>query len=115
VVLTPGFYQQTHEPRKRGRRERWVIALGGAVVAIVIAVTVFSLSSHDGKNGKGCLNFTYAIVMGGEQFHACGAQARKYCASPPKLGGLANGLTDRLRVACREIGLATPAPATPAG
>jgi hypothetical protein len=106
VVLTPGFYQQTHQPRKRGRRERWVIGLGGAVVAIVIAVTIFSLTSSDPKNGHGCLGFTYPIVMGGEQFHACGAQAKKYCASPPKLGGLANGLTARLRVACRESGIA---------
>jgi hypothetical protein len=45
------------------------------------------------------------MAMGGEQFHACGAQARKYCFSPPKLGGLANGLTDRLKVACREAGI----------
>jgi hypothetical protein len=107
VVLTPGFYEQTHKPRTRGRRERWVLGMGGLVTALVVAVTIISLTSHDGKSGRGCLNFTYPIVMGGEQFHACGAQAKKYCISPPKLGGLANGLTDRLKAACREAGLAT--------
>jgi hypothetical protein len=107
VVLTPGFYEQTHKPRTRGGRERWVIGVGALVTALVIAVTIFSLTSHAAKNGKGCLNFTYAMVMGGEQFHACGARAKQYCASPPKLGGLANGLLDRLKDACREAGLTT--------
>ena len=74
-----------------------------------VAVTIFSLTSRDAKNGHGCLNFTYAMAMGGEQFHSCGAEAKKYCISPPKLGGLANGFTDRLKDACREAGLATNA------
>lgn len=106
MVLTPGFYQQTQKPRQRSRRERWVLAVGGLLTALVVAVTLYSLTSHDAKSGNGCLNFTYAMVMGGEQYHACGAQAKKVCASPPKLGGLANGFTQRLHDACREAGIA---------
>ncbi len=109
MVLTPGFYEQTQKPRQRGRRERWVFGVGALVTALVIAVTILSLSSHEPKNGNGCLNFTYSMVMGGEQFHACGAQAKKYCASPPKLGGLANVFTQRLKASCREAGIATAA------
>jgi hypothetical protein len=109
VVLPPGHYQQTHAPRHRSRRERGVLGLGGVLVALVVAVTIYSLSSHGAKNGHGCLNFTYSMAMGGEQFSACGAQAKKYCASPPKLGGLANGFTDQLKLACREAGIAVSA------
>ncbi len=86
-----------------------MLAIGALVTAIVVGLTIASLTSHDGKSGHGCLNFTYPTVMGGEQFHACGAQAKKYCASPPKLGGLANGLTARLKLACREAGIAAGA------
>jgi len=86
-----------------------VLGLGGLLTALVVAVTIYSLTSHEPKNGAGCLSFTYTMVMGGEQYHACGAQAKKICASPPKLGGLANGFTDRLRGACRQAGFAVNA------
>lgn len=82
-----------------------MLGIGGLLTALVVAVTLYSLTSHDAKSGNGCLNFTYAMAMGGEQYHACGAQATKVCTSPPKLGGLANGFTQRLREACREAGI----------
>jgi hypothetical protein len=110
MILPQGHYNETREPKVRNRRERWVFGLGGALIAIVIAATLFSLTSTQGKSGHGCLHFTYTFAMGGEQFNACGAKARHDCASPPRLGSLANGLRIGLRVACREAGL----PYTPA-
>ncbi len=86
-------------------RERWLLWIGGLLVAGLIAITVFSLTSSDGHSGNGCLNFTYSMAMGGEQFNECGAKARETCASPPKLGGLANGLLDKLPAECRKAGL----------
>lgn len=82
-----------------------MLGIGGLLTALIVAVTIYSLTSHDAKSGNGCLNFTYAMVMGGEQYHACGAHAKQVCVSPPKLGGLGNGFTQRLREACREAGI----------
>ena len=110
MPFPPGHYEEVSTPRRRGRRERWVVALGGLLAAILIAVTLISLTSSEGKSGHGCLNFTYAMVMGGERLHACGAEARKLCAAPPsfggrRFGGLANDLKARLKGACRDAGL----------
>lgn len=105
MILPQGHYNETREPKVRNRRERWVFGLGGVLVAIVVAATIFSLTSHQGKSGHGCLNFTYTMAMGGEQLDECGAQAKHLCASPPKLGGLGQPFAAQLRIACREAKL----------
>jgi len=101
MPFVPGHYQRITQPRTRNSRERWVLVTGTAVTLVVVAVTLFSLTSHELRNSRGCLGFTYAMVMGGEQQHACGAQARRLCAKPPQLGGLAHDFAVRLRKACR--------------
>ena len=105
MPFAPGHYKRVTESGTRGRRERWVLVTGSVVTLIVAAVTLFSLTSHDLKNGHGCLGFTYAMVMGGEQQHACGAKARRLCARPPQLGGLAHDFAVRLQAACRAADL----------
>ena len=105
MILPQGHYNETRKPKIRNRRERWVFGLGGVLILIVVAATVFSLSSHQGKSGHGCLNFTYTMAMGGEQMDECGAEARHLCASPPKLGGLGRPLAAKLPEACREAHL----------
>jgi hypothetical protein len=110
MILPQGHYSETRAPRVRNRRERWVFILGGALIAIVVVATLFSLTSHQGKSGHGCLDFTYSMAMGGEQLDECGAKARHLCASPPQLGGLGRPFAQHLRLACREAGLRyTPA------
>jgi ABC-type Co2+ transport system permease subunit len=110
MPFPPGHYREVSAPRLRRPRERWVVALAGLLAALVIAVTLVSLTSSEGKSGHGCLNFTYAMVMGGERLHECGAKARTLCAQPPsfggaRFGGLANDLKARLKSACRDAGL----------
>jgi hypothetical protein len=105
MILPQGHYNETREPKIRNRRERWVFSLGGALIAIVVAALIFSLTSHQGRSGHGCLNFTYTMVMGGEQYDECGAVARHVCASPPKVGGLGQPFAVKLREACREANL----------
>ncbi len=105
MVYAPGHYQQVNHPRARGARERWVWVTGTIVTLLVVGVTLFSLTSHDPKNGHGCLGFTYAMVMGGEQLRACGATARRLCARPPQLGGLAHDFAVRLQDACKAAEL----------
>lgn len=110
MPFPPGHYQEVSAPRLRRPRERWVVALAGLLAALVIAATIVSLTSSEGKSSNGCLNFTYAMVMGGERLHECGEQARKLCAQPPsfggrRFGGLANDLKARLKGACADAGL----------
>ncbi len=105
MVYAPGHQQRLLQPRRRSARERWVVGVGGLLTAMVVAVTLFSLTSGEPRNGKGCLGFTYAMVMGGEQLHACGARARRLCARPPHLGGLAHDFAVRLREACQATQL----------
>lgn len=105
MPFAPGHYQRITQPRRRGGRERWVLAIGSLVTIVVVAVTLFSLTSPELRNSRGCLGFTYSMAMGGEQTHACGAQARKLCAKPPQLGGLAHDFAVRLKDACRAAGL----------
>jgi len=110
MPFPPGHYREVSTPSRRGRRERWIVGLGGLLAALLIAATLISLTSSDPKSGRGCLNFTYAMVMGGERLNACGPAARKLCAAPPsfggrRFGGLANDLKARLKTACRDAGL----------
>jgi hypothetical protein len=105
MILPQGHYNQSRAPKIRNRRERWVFGLGGALIAIVVAATIFSLTSHQGKSGHGCLDFTYTMAMGGEQLDECGAEAKHLCASPPHFGGLGQPLAVKLRAACREAKL----------
>lgn len=84
------------------------MGIGGVIAAIVIVATAFSLTTHQGKSGHGCLDFTYTMAMGGEDVHTCGSAARKLCASPPQLGGLGADFTRKLRVACTAAGLKRP-------
>jgi hypothetical protein len=105
MVYPPRDQLSSTAVRQLPSRERWLIWAGALLVAAVIAVTAFSLASSDGRSSDGCLNFSYSMVMGGEQFHACGQRAREVCDTPPKLGGLAGGLLEKLPSECRKAGL----------
>ncbi len=100
MIMPEGHYRDTQVRRSRNPRERWILRLGGLLSALVIAVTVYSLTSSQPRNGNGCLSFNYTMVMGGEQYYKCGATARRICARPPHLGGLANNFAVKLHEAC---------------
>ncbi len=112
LILPPGHNAASREPRRRGPRDRLVPALGMLLIVGLVAVTLFSLTSHAAKSADGCLNFPYTTVMGGEIVHECGAPARKLCADPERvtqaqghIAGLENDLVAKLPENCRQAGL----------
>jgi hypothetical protein len=105
MPMPEGHYHETylpHEPRVRSARERWIAGFCALLTAVVVAATLFSLTSHQATSGHGCVDFNYTIVMGGENVHECGQQARHLCASPPQEGGLGEDFPSQLRDACHK-------------
>jgi hypothetical protein len=88
------------------------VGISVLIAALLVAATVFSLTSHQASSGNGCLNFEYSMAMGAENVSECGAPARKLCANPQSanqaqghIAGLENGLVAGLAKNCREAGL----------
>jgi hypothetical protein len=93
------------EPLRWGRREKTVVAiLLGCLVLAVAGLAAYGLSSGGRARGD-CVNVTFASTLGGADVHACGARARRICAS----GGL-GGIRQQLRAACGRAGFAYRAP-----
>lgn len=88
------------EPLRWGRRERAVVAVLVACVALVAAgLGVYALTSGAPVR-KDCIEITFASTLGGATEHACGAQARAVCASPQAF----KRSYAELREACRRAG-----------
>jgi len=88
------------EPLRWGRRERTVVAVLLACVALaVIGLGAYAVTSGAPPR-KDCIEVTFASTLGGATEHACGAQARRVCASP----GAFRHVAAELRAACRRAG-----------
>jgi hypothetical protein len=86
------------EPLRWGRREK--AAVGAVLACVVIALAglgVYALTSGSPAR-RDCVDLTFASTVGAATLHACGAQARRVCAS----GG--RGIEAELRSACRRAG-----------
>ncbi len=88
------------EPLPRGRRERTVVAILLACVAVAaIALGAFALTSGAPSRAD-CISLTFASTLGGAQLHECGAAARHVCAEP----GSYPQIAQELRADCRRAG-----------
>jgi hypothetical protein len=86
------------EPLRWGRREK--AAVGAVLACVVIAVATlgaYALTSGS-RARRDCVDVTFASTLGAATLHACGAHARRVCAS----GG--RGIEAELRSACRRAG-----------
>jgi len=88
------------EPLRWGRRERTIIAVVLACVAIVAVALVAYALTTGAPARKDCVDFTFASTLGGAQVHECGGKGRAVCASP----GAFKGVTAELHEACRKAG-----------
>jgi hypothetical protein len=88
------------EPLHWGRRERTVVAVLLACVALAaVGLGAFALTSGAPAR-RDCIEVTFASTLGGAVEHACGAQARAVCASPSAFKSVA----EELRAACLRAG-----------
>jgi hypothetical protein len=87
------------QPLSWGRREKTAMGVFGAVVvAAVIALVVFALSSGAPARAD-CVTLTFANTLGGSEVKACGQKARAICVS----GGY-KGIADQVRAECADAG-----------
>jgi hypothetical protein len=88
------------EPLRWGGRERAVV---GAVL-VCVALIVIGLGSYALTTGapprRDCIEVNFASTLGGATEHACGAQARRVCASPDAFKHVAA----ELHASCRKAG-----------
>jgi hypothetical protein len=88
------------EPLRWGRRERTIVAvLLGCVVLALGGLGAYALTSGAPAR-KDCISVTFASTLGGAFEHACGAAARRVCASP----GAFRQVAEELRASCRRAG-----------
>jgi hypothetical protein len=100
-----GHWARTHTPaRSLGRREQRIVAAAAVLLAaaVIALAGVIVLAGGPAAPAPGCVDATIASTTGGAQFHACGDEARSFCANaasaPTRTGGEA-------RAACRRAGL----------
>jgi hypothetical protein len=93
------------EPLRWGRREKTIVAvLASCLLLALIALGAYALSSGAPARSD-CVKVNFASTLGGAEVHACGAQARRICAS-----GDFRGIQQELSAACRRAGFAYRAP-----
>jgi len=93
------------QPLRWGRREKAaVIAVILAGMLAVIGLGVYALTGGSPARAD-CIHVTFASTLGGAELNACGAQARRVCAS-----GQFRHIASELRESCRRAGLPYVAP-----
>jgi hypothetical protein len=92
--------RRLREPLQWGRRERTVVAVMLACVALAVAgLGAYALTSGAPARAD-CITLTFASTTGGAEVHACGAKARSICATR----GAFHSVAGELKLACRRAG-----------
>ena len=88
------------------RREKWMLGGVLGVVAVLAVVLVISFVSSGPSSGQGCIYDNIPGVVGAEQVHECGANARQTCRSVNAPGAYTRQAAHTLAVECGKAGLA---------
>ncbi len=108
LILPPGHWQQTARVPRFGRRERWIVGSGVALLATLAVVLVIAFTSLQRTSHRGCIDVSAATVIGGSELYRCGAAARALCAQPEGAGTAFLSFQRALAQACRKAGLPVP-------
>ena len=87
------------------RREKWMLGGVLGVVAALAVVLVISFVSSGPSSGHGCIYANIPGVVGAEQVHECGANARHTCATVNAPGAYTHQAAHTIAVECRKAGL----------
>jgi hypothetical protein len=105
LILPPGHAQAVSTPRRLTGGERRSVGIVGAVVVVLVALALFSLTSGTAKLARGCINVTVQSSLGGQVMAGCGATARAMCASVGAPGGYVGELAAVVGAQCRKQGI----------
>jgi hypothetical protein len=105
LILPPGHGQAVANPRRLGRRERWIVSGVAGVSAALLIVAIVAFTSGTAKVGRGCINVMVQSSLGGQPFAGCGSKARTMCAAVNAPGGYIGVVGDALAAACRKQGI----------
>lgn len=90
------------EPLRWSRREKTAVGVLLACLALALAgFGAYALTSGAPARAD-CVHVTFASTLGAAEVHACGARARKICASPQAF----KSSEAQLRESCRKAGFA---------
>jgi hypothetical protein len=93
------------QPLRWGRREKTAVAaLLSCLLLALIALGAYALTGGSPARAD-CVTVTFASTLGGADLHACGARAKRVCAS-----GDFRGIQQELSAACRRAGFAYRTP-----
>lgn len=87
-----------------------MLAFGAVLSVIVVALVVFSLTTHQKKSGHGCIDFNYMTMIGGAEMYRCGQPAKSMCLQPPLRANKDFGFQKDLVAACDKAGLPVAKP-----
>jgi hypothetical protein len=113
LILPTGHWQEVSRSQTIGRREKWIIAAGVGLVAVIAIAVVIAFTSVQKTSRNGCIDVSAATVIGGSELYRCGAAARDLCSAPSGPGTANLAFRRALADACRKAGL--PVPAVPSG
>jgi hypothetical protein len=105
LILPPGHAQQARASRRFSVRERWMVGIGAALAAVLIAVTVIAVATKGHTSGNGCVDVTIASALGAQEFYHCGARAKSFCIQSGEPGGYTGVARREIATQCRKAGL----------
>jgi hypothetical protein len=105
LILPPGHAESIRVRRTLSVREKRLLALVLALLAILAVALVIALSTAGRSSANGCIYVTIPSATGAQQINQCGVTARDTCASVLMPGAYSPHSAQTIRAACREAGL----------
>ena len=105
LILPPGHAQSVKAPRRTSSREQWMLRIGVALTAALVAVAVFALTTSGHSSRAGCVDATIPYALGGAEIFKCGQAAKAFCTSAGQPGGFTGTAGQIIATQCRKAGL----------
>jgi hypothetical protein len=109
LIMPTGHGREVFGAPRFSYREKWIVGVGVAMIAVLVVVVVISFTSVQRKSQNGCIDVSAATVIGGSELYRCGEAARDLCSTPNGPGAADNiSFRRALADACSKAGLPVP-------